>query len=79
MKRVLVVKEAKARIKVFDSHLEVSTFYENQYIGFAQIASVYINKNTNLYIGEAIRIARHVPFYFIDARGNILGKVCIKR
>jgi hypothetical protein len=79
VKRTLIVKEAKAAVKAYDSHLEISTFYENQYIGFAQITALYVNKNAKLSTSDAIRIAAKVPLYFIDARGNILGRICLKK
>ena len=79
MKRTLIVKEPKARVKVFDSHLEISTFYETQYVGFSKMTSVYIHKHVRLNMADAFRIAEHVPLYFIDKRGNILGKFIVKK
>jgi hypothetical protein len=78
MKRTLIVKEPTAKIRVMATHLEISTFYETQYVGFSQMTSAYIHKNVRLNISEAIRIAEHVPLYFIDKHGNILGKICIR-
>ena len=79
MKRTLIVKEPKAKIKMYETHVEISTFYETQYVGFEQITSVYLNRQIKLSVGEALRIARRVPLYFIDRNGNILGKICIRK
>ena len=79
MKRTLIVKEPKARIKVFNTHLEISTFYETQYIGFSMIISAYIHKNVRLEIADAFHIAKHIPLYFIDKRGHIIGKFIAKK
>ncbi len=79
MKRTLIVKDPKARIKVFPSHLEIITFYAVQLVGFNQMTSAYINKRVKLTIEDAIAISDKVPLYFIDQHGNIIGRLCIKR
>ncbi len=79
MKRTLVVKEEKTKIKVFETHIEIATFYEIQHVGFNQTKAAYINKKAKLSVGDALLIARHVPLYFIDKKGNILGKICTRR
>ena len=79
MKRTLIVKDPKARIKVFPSHVEINTFYAVQLVGFNQMTAAYINKRAKLSIGDAIAISDKVPLYFIDQKGNILGRICMKR
>jgi len=79
MKRTLIVKDPKAKIRVYDSHVEITTFYAVQMVGFHQMTSAYVNKRAKLSIQEAIAISEKVPLYFIDQRGNILGKICMKR
>ncbi len=79
MKRTLIVKDPKARIRVFSSHVEIITFYAVQLVGFNQMTSAYINKRVKLTIEDAIAISDKVPLYFIDRRGNILGRIYMKR
>ncbi|GEM_PF-3597666 len=75
MKRALIVKDPKAKIRVFSTHIEVVTFYEKQYVGFLHIKAIYLNKNISLFISDALKLSEQFPLYFIDSRGTILAKI----
>ena len=74
-KRMLIVKDPKAKVLYRDSHIEIISVYESQYIGFEQIYGVYLHQDINLKIKETILIAKKVPLYFIDKNGTLLAKV----
>ena len=74
-KRMLIVKEPKAKVFFKDSHVEVVSFYERQYIGFEQVNGIYLHQDIDLKIKEAILIAKKVPLYFIDKSGTVLARV----
>ena len=78
VKRTLIVKDSRTKVELYDSHLQISSFQETQYIGLEQIKSIYINKNITMSLADAVKIASRMPFYFIDGRGKILGKILLR-
>lgn len=74
-RRALIIKDAKAKVFFRDSHVEVQSMYEQQYIGVEQIHGVYLNQDIDLKIKDAILLARKVPVYFIEKSGTIIAKV----
>ncbi|BBG66771.1 hypothetical protein NNO_2068 [Hydrogenimonas sp.] len=78
MRRALIVKDPRAKIVVNETHLEISTLYDMQYIGFERIKAVYLNRSVDLSVKSLMEIFRRVPVYFIDKHGRLLAKMSRK-
>ena len=77
-KRALIIKDSKAKVKYKDSHIEVISLYQNQYIGIEQIGAIYIHQDIDLQIKESILIPKKVPIYFTTASGAIVAKISLQ-
>ena len=77
-KRALIIKDSTTSIKVKSSHLETTTSYETQYIGFENIYGVYISQDLSVSIKELITLAKHLPVYLTTPEGKLLAKVSLQ-
>jgi len=75
MKRALIIKDPTSEIRAKQSHVEVRTAYELQYIGVDQLYAIYINQEIVVEIKTLVTLAQRLPVYFTTAQGKLLFKM----
>lgn len=78
MKKILIVKDSKSKIKIFDNYLIVSTLYESKVIGFKHIKEIYLNKLIKLTPAQCLKLAKSFNVNFINYHGQILGSIKVE-
>jgi len=75
MKRILIIKDSKAKIIVNNDYLVVKSIYEDKIVAFRYISALYINKLADLSISDVINLSKYFDVFFINQHGNILASL----
>ncbi len=75
MKKILILKESKTKIRIFENHIEIKTPYEQYPIAKKFIKAIYLNKAIKITIGKCYQLSKIAPLFLIDENGYILSSL----
>lgn len=75
MKRMLIVKDSKTKVSIFDSYLNIKNNQNDQIISFRNIDELYLNKLIEIFPKDLIKLAKYMSVSFINQYGLVLAKV----